>query len=94
MIKNRTMAFYERVLKPFELCKKRDINWEERALEGLFYKSRSCSDWMFYFLKNIDKAETEITLHKRVPKSFVDEVKVLCNSVHNDLKTEAANRGR
>jgi hypothetical protein len=88
------MAFYERIFKPFGLSKRKDIDWMQDTLDLIFYKSRQHSDWVFYYLKHIDEAETEIVLHKRTPEPFRSEINILCSRVRNSLETEAINRGR
>jgi hypothetical protein len=70
LIRDRTRALYERVFKPFKLCKKGDLGRIEKYLQYHFYKSPSHSFWLICFLKGVEEAETKIVLHKEKPKSF------------------------
>lgn len=74
LIKERTENFYKRIFKPLGLCKKGDLKVVEAGLKCVFFKKRNHSGWANSFLRMIDDAETEIVLHKREPKQFVDEL--------------------
>jgi len=77
LIKGRTRAFYERVFKPFNPCKKNDLKRIENFLKLHFLKIRSHSAWASTFLGMMDDAETDIALHKREPKPFEEEIQDL-----------------
>jgi hypothetical protein len=94
LVKHRTRTFYDRIFKPFGLSKRKDVDWMQKTLDLIYYKSRQRSDWAFYYLKYIDEAETEIALHKRTPEPFRSEINILCSRVDHKLEIEAANRGR
>jgi hypothetical protein len=81
LIRNRTIAFYERVFSPFGLYEKGDLEHIDESLKRLFSEERRRSALTISFLACMDKAETEIVLHKREPKSFFDEMlDVFCNA--------------
>ena len=94
LIKSRTEAFYERILKPFELCQESDIGWIKNALESLFNESRNHSDWFFWFITEIDKLETGIALHRRKPAAVKEEIESLIGKVLEAVKKDSANCGR
>ena len=74
LIKERTENFYKRIFKPLGLCKKGDFKVVETGLKRIFFKRRNHSGWTNAFLRTIDDAETEIVLHKREPKNFIEEM--------------------
>jgi len=70
LARNRTRALYERVFKPFNLCEKSDLERIEKCLQRHFYKAPSHTIWLIEFLRGIEEVETNIVLHKELPKSL------------------------
>ena len=78
---NRTRAFYERVYKPFGLTADADLGRVESHLKKCFSQCASQPRLCIAFLNDIDRIETEIVWHRKIPASIRLEVQEAINSV-------------
>ena len=81
LIWNRTRGFYERIFEPLKLCKKGDLKLMKKSLYYHFMKRKRHAEWTHFFLCAVDNAETDIVLHRREPKSFIDEIKDITDQI-------------
>lgn len=70
LVHQRILYFRKRIFEPLGLCVDGDVEKVEKFIKGSFNNSRNHSKWLSKFIKTIEETETNIVLHKIVPKSF------------------------
>jgi len=80
LVLNRTRAFYERVYKPFNLATDVQLKRIETQLKKSFASAKSPAILGFAFLRDFEKAETNIVQYRKTPDKLKYEIENILTS--------------